>query len=181
MIGFNAHDDLPWTNKLVEFVKTILAQDRIRIIGVCYGHQILGRALGMEVGRNEKGWEISVLPMDLTPTGQRLIKANLKPNKLSLLQMHRDIVKVGAAELPDGIENLGTSNVCELQGMYKKGRFISVQGHPEYTPDIVKEMIIVRREGGIFTDEMAEDAMSRLQDGHDGIAVGCAFLRFLME
>jgi len=180
---YTAHDDSPWILKLVDFTKTVLAQDRVRIIGVCFGHQILGRSLGLPVGRNEIGigWEISVTPMSLTPSGQRLFKSNLKPNMLSLMQMHRDIVKVEGAALPDSIESLGSTELCELQGMYKKGRFISVQGHPEFTPNIVGEIVRVRTEMGIFTKEMHDDAMNRLWDGHDGIAVGCAFLRFLIE
>lgn len=50
----------------------MLAQDRVRIIGVCFGHQILGRALGVKVGRSEVGWEISVCEMDLTDKGKEL-------------------------------------------------------------------------------------------------------------
>jgi len=165
----------------VDFTKTVLAQDRVRIIGVCFGHQILGRALGLPVCRNEIAWEISVTPMSLTPTGQRLFKANQKSNMLSLMQMHRDIVRVEGPELPDSIENLGSTDVCHLQGLYKQGKFIAVQGHPEFTPDIVKEIVGARTEMGIFTKEMHDDAMKRLWDGHDGVAVGCAFLRFLME
>lgn len=180
-VGFTAYDDLPWIKKLVDFTKTVLAQGRVRIIGVCFGHQILGRALGFPVCRGEIAWEISVMPMSLTPTGQRLFKVNLKPNTLSLMQMHRDIVRVDGSELPEGIENLGSTDACQLQGMYKRGKFISVQGHPEFTPDIVKELVHARTEMGIFTKEMHDDAMNRLWDRHDGITVGCAFLRFMME
>ncbi|KAF8417042.1 GMP synthase [Tirmania nivea] len=179
--SFTAYHDLPWIKKLVDFIKTVLAQDRVRIIGICFGHQILGRALGLPVCRNEGAWEISVTPMSLTPTGKRLFEASLKPSMLSLMQMHQDIVKVEEPELPDGIENLGSTDVCRLQGMYKKGKFISVQGHPEYTPDIVKEMVHVRTEMGIFNKEMHDDAMNRLWNAHDGVAAGSAFLRFLME
>jgi GMP synthase-like glutamine amidotransferase len=41
----------------------------VRIIGVCFGHQIVGRALGLRVGRNDDGWEVSVLPIGLTEFG----------------------------------------------------------------------------------------------------------------
>ena len=68
----NSFDDDPWILKLVEFVKQVLEQKRVRIIGVCFGHQILGRALGAKVARSDKGWEISVTAMDLTKKGQEL-------------------------------------------------------------------------------------------------------------
>jgi GMP synthase-like glutamine amidotransferase len=59
---------------LVEFTKRLLDQNRIRIIGVCFGHQIIGRAMGAPVGRNDAGWEVAVLPMDLTERGKKLFK-----------------------------------------------------------------------------------------------------------
>lgn len=70
---FNAFDDDPWIVRLVDFVKEILAQDRVKIIGVCYGHQIVGRALGATVGRSESGaWETSVCQVALTDKGKEL-------------------------------------------------------------------------------------------------------------
>jgi GMP synthase-like glutamine amidotransferase len=44
----------------------------VRIIGVCFGHQILGRALGVPVGRSDIGWEIAVCDVDLTEKGKAL-------------------------------------------------------------------------------------------------------------
>lgn len=68
----NAFDNDPWILKLVEFTKTVLAQNRVRLIGVCFGHQIIGRALDSKVGRGDKGWEISVTPMTLTSKGREI-------------------------------------------------------------------------------------------------------------
>lgn len=70
----NAFDDDPWIKRLVDFVKEVLAQDRVRIIGVCFGHQIVGRALGCRVGRCDKGWEVSVTAIDLTKKGQEIFE-----------------------------------------------------------------------------------------------------------
>jgi len=69
---YSAYEDEPWILKLVDFTKKVLAQDRVRIIGICFGHQILGRALEVPVGKSDKGWEISVCDFDLTARGQEL-------------------------------------------------------------------------------------------------------------
>lgn len=69
---YNSFDNTPWILKLVEFTKEVLAHGRVRIIGVCFGHQIVGRAMGVEVGRSPAGWEASVTPVDLTKRGQEL-------------------------------------------------------------------------------------------------------------
>ena len=72
--GYNAFDDEPWVVRLVTFVKKVLAQSRVKVIGVCYGHQIVGRALGAKVARSESGaWEVSVCQVSQTATGKRLI------------------------------------------------------------------------------------------------------------
>jgi hypothetical protein len=68
----NAFDDDPWIVKLVKFVEGVLAQRRVRIIGVCFGHQIVGRAMGVKVQRSESGWEASVTAIDLTKRGQEI-------------------------------------------------------------------------------------------------------------
>ena len=66
--GANSFDNVPWLNKLVEYSKRIYAeQSRLRLIAVCFGHQVFARALGSMPFRNPKGWELSVCNIDLTP------------------------------------------------------------------------------------------------------------------
>jgi hypothetical protein len=91
--------------------------------------------------------------------------------------MHKDIVY----GFPSSVEEIGYSPVCDNQGMYIKDKLITVQGHPEFTKEIVEEILKSRHSKGVFTDMVFEDAMKRLTDHDDGIIVGQAFLRFLLE
>jgi GMP synthase-like glutamine amidotransferase len=91
--------------------------------------------------------------------------------------MHRDIV----FEYPEGVEELGWSPKCSVQGMYLKGKFITVQGHPEFTGPMETEIINFRHSQGIFDDALFEDGMKRVNNLQDGVTVSSAFLRFLME
>ncbi|KAF1839367.1 class I glutamine amidotransferase-like protein [Decorospora gaudefroyi] len=169
----NSFDNDPWILKLVDFTEKLLKQDRVRIIGVCFGHQILGRAVGVKVGRSDDGWEISVLPVQLTAKGKEIFQQDT----LAIHQMHKDIV----FEYPEDVEKLGGSPRCLVQGMYKKGRFISVQGHPEFNEGIVTYLVKMRAEQGIFEEEQARDALERVGKHHDGVVIAKAFLRFLLE
>lgn len=68
---YDSFASTPWITALVSFVQTVLAHPRVKLIGVCFGHQIIARAMGAKVGRNvSKGWEVSVTDVDLTTQGQ---------------------------------------------------------------------------------------------------------------
>lgn len=91
--------------------------------------------------------------------------------------MHKDVV----FEYPADVEKLGGSPRCLVQGMYKKGKLISVQGHPEFTEPIVSYLVKMRAEQGIFNEQQAKDALERVGKPHDGVVIAKAFLRFLLE
>ncbi|KAL8756380.1 MAG: hypothetical protein Q9184_004521 [Pyrenodesmia sp. 2 TL-2023] len=179
---FDSFADIPWTNQLVEFVKKILAQDRVKLVGVCFGHQIIGRAMGAKVGRNEEqGWEVSVTDVDLTPEGQKVFEGKevLRTliNDQSIHQMHKDIV----FDYPVGVQPLGSTSLCKVQGMFVPRRVMTVQGHPEFTEEILVEILEVRHEQGVFGDQMYEEAMKRVGRRHDGVMVGKRFVEFLLD
>ena len=43
-----------------------------KLFGICLGHQIIARAFGSTVERNERGWEIGVRSLDLTNEGKKI-------------------------------------------------------------------------------------------------------------
>lgn len=71
---YNSYDDDEWILALIDFVKKVLTQKRVRLIGVCFGHQIISRALGsdLNVCPNKKGWELSVIDTLLSPRGKQI-------------------------------------------------------------------------------------------------------------
>jgi len=91
--------------------------------------------------------------------------------------MHRDIV----FEHPEGVEELAYTDKCSVQGMYIPKRLITVQGHPEFDEEIVRELLVYRHQQKIFDDAVFEDAMARVAKYQDGVVVAKAFLRFLLE
>lgn len=91
--------------------------------------------------------------------------------------MHRDIV----FSYPPNVIPLGSSPRCAVQGMYLPRRFISVQGHPEFTKEIISDILEARAKAGIFAGEEFKDAMARVGNENDGLTVGVAFLKFLLE
>ncbi|KAI4745570.1 class I glutamine amidotransferase-like protein [Aureobasidium sp. EXF-12298] len=170
----NSFDNDPWILKLVEFTKKILdTQSRIRVLGICFGHQIVGRALGAKVARGTQGWEVSVTPLELTSVGQEIFGVET----LSIHQMHQDMVYT----YPTDVLPLAHTTRCENQGMYVKGRLITVQGHPEFNGEMVTHILTARHDAGVFKDEIYEDGIKRVGETHGGEVIAKAFVKFLMD
>ncbi|MCJ1269751.1 hypothetical protein MMC22_009644 [Lobaria immixta] len=178
--AYSAYENDAWMLRLVEFTKEVLAQKRVRLIGVCFGHQIVGRALGAPVARSEKGFELSVVELNLTARGKELFDGK---EILRVMSMHRDIVvdNPAAAGALHDLEPLGSTSHSENQAMYQTRRLITIQGHPEFDEGIMTELLKKRRALNIISEQEFENAMARVGNAQDGLVVGKAFLRFLVD
>ena len=97
-------------------------------------------------------------------------------------QMHRDIVFDPAdGDRPAGAEVVASNALCSNQAMYVPRRLISVQGHPEFTSEIVSEILELRHNKGMFSDDVYRGGMDRVNNHHDGILIGKAFLKFCRD
>lgn len=111
----NSFDDKSWILKLVDFTKKVLAQDRVRLIGVCFGHQIIGRAMGVKVGRSDKGWELAVLPFSLTAKGKEIFQ------KESIVSGHRQGVSDRLTKSRTSISCIATLSTSIRRGLRRWG------------------------------------------------------------
>jgi GMP synthase-like glutamine amidotransferase len=57
-----------------------------KIIGICFGHQILARALGGKVTVNPRGWEIAVRPVNMADSAKGIFDLNSSVMVFRLLQ-----------------------------------------------------------------------------------------------
>lgn len=50
---YSAYDDSPWIMRLRnELIPAYYASKKVKLIGICFGHQLLAQALGGRVGKN---------------------------------------------------------------------------------------------------------------------------------
>ena len=52
-----AYEDLPWIPPLEDFIREIHAGGR-PMVGICFGHQIIAKALGGKVEKYDGGWAV---------------------------------------------------------------------------------------------------------------------------
>ena len=52
-----AYEDLPWLEPLFAYIRR-LHEARIPLLGICFGHQAVAKALGGRVEKSSKGWAL---------------------------------------------------------------------------------------------------------------------------
>lgn len=157
-------DSIPWlTTEIAYMRKVLLDHRRIKVTAVCFGLHVITRALGGTVGENDNGVEIGVKDVSLTAAGRALFEKD----SIRLHQLHFCIVK----QLPDGCSSLGRSDVTPCQGYVLGSQALVLQGHPEFTKEIVDSYLAERP--GHFGD------LPPVLDDHDGLEVGAYIIKFV--
>lgn len=109
-------------------------QNKVPFLGVCYGHQLMGMALGAKVGRDPAGVEFGNTPIELTEAGRRDPLFDGIPNAFDALESHQDSVQ----SLPEGATLLATGRHTPIQAFRYGDWLRGVQFHPEHDPDILR-------------------------------------------
>ena len=112
----------------------------------------------------------------------------------NIQQMHRDHVP----SVPPSFHLLGSTSVSRNQGMVQFSdldaripeidgpmppiHILTLQGHPEFTTGIVKEIIKVRGKSGVMDKDTAENGLIRADDRNDGDGtIGRAIWEVLLQ
>ncbi|KAL2070183.1 hypothetical protein VTL71DRAFT_13209 [Oculimacula yallundae] len=183
---YDAHGDDEWILKLVEWIRTAWKKyPHMRFSGVCFGHQVLCRALGSKVEPSPgENWELSHTQINLTKTGSALFRTE---SKIYLHQMHVDHVvdaptstsSNALIEDDSTVDVWGSSETIPIQGVYIRERLFTSQGHLGYDEQMVKKHVDARFEKGLIKDErQVEEAKDKASLDHDGLLVAAAILRF---
>jgi len=88
--GRSANDDLEWIEKISEMIRAIVRQEKTRLVAICFGHQLVARALG---GRVSKQDVFTLQPERIFPSGE-LWLVNLGGASQLLLEAHGDNVSI---------------------------------------------------------------------------------------
>ncbi|CAN6271664.1 unnamed protein product [Urochloa humidicola] len=137
----DAYGDEPWIHRLCALIRTLHAMEK-RVLGICFGHQVLCRALGGRIGKARNGWEIGVKKVTFAQDSLErfgfLGGLDMElPTSASLIEVHQDEVW----EIPAGATVLASSEKTRVEVFAVGELALGVQGHPEYTTDILHNLI----------------------------------------
>lgn len=134
-------DDLPWSLALEEWVKELLTEE-IPIFGICYGHQLLGRAAGGQVGFHPQGKEVGTVSVEKQPASASDPLFADQPATFNVHATHAQSV----LSLPEQAALLA-SNDYEPHHAFRVGPVAwGVQFHPEYSPEIMQAYVEHQRD-----------------------------------
>lgn len=161
------YESLPWLAPLSDFIR---AADRQKLVGICFGHQIMAEALGGHVEKSSKGWGAGLHSYSVSNRAPWMDDAAT----VSVPASHQDQVVVQ----PPHTEVVTASLFTPFAGLAWTDRpAISFQFHPEFEPAFAKALI--RQRYDIVSDPGA--AIASLDAPDDNARVGGWIRRFLQS
>lgn len=132
----SVNDNETWISDTEDVIRRLVAEER-PFVGICFGHQLLARALGGRVERAPTGWGIGAQRYDIVDQRPWM---DPRADQVVLVASHEDQVTL----LPDGARLLARSDYCP-NAMFAVGeRAIGIQAHPEFSADISRALIDLR-------------------------------------
>jgi GMP synthase-like glutamine amidotransferase len=162
------YDALPWIPELIAFLRA--AKGKARLVGICFGHQVMAEAFGGHVELSAKGWGAGLMRYAIVGREPWMDEAS----SVALPASHQDQVVVQ----PPQTEVILASAFTPYAGLaWRDQQAISFQPHPEFSPDFAKALI------GSRVDRLPdpEGAAASLGSPNDNERVGEWLRRFLLS
>ena len=125
------YDPLPWIAPLMDFIRSA---DGAKMIGVCFGHQVMAQALGGEVIKSPKGWGAGLHRYEIVHS-EPWLDSN---GAIAVPASHQDQVVVQ----PPNTDVVAASEFTPFASLAWQDRpAISFQFHPEFSVGYAKALI----------------------------------------
>jgi len=143
---------VPWIPLFKRIIEECY-QEKVKLVGICFGHQLIADTLGGQTINSDKGWGIGVSQNKII-TQRPWMKPPL--SQLNIIVSHQDQVE----QLPHNTTVLARSDFCPNYMLQIGENILTVQGHPEFSKGYAKTLMEYRRE--IIGSETVNAALASL-------------------
>lgn len=165
----DSFSDAPWVVELRLRVTELLSA-RKRMVGVCFGHQLIALCMGAPVGRAPQGWGAGRMTYDWH---RPELPFCAERTQIALLASHQDQV----FEVPPGATLVASSEFCPVAAFTVGQEVFCIQPHPEFKEEISAHLIDIRR--SLLGEEKYAAASASLKQGHEGDHIARMLVAFL--
>ena len=165
---YSAYDNDGWIRKLETYIVS-LHELRKKLIGICFGHQLIAKALGGKVSKSEKGWGVGNITKQIIHTPDWM---QTEKQQFTMIYSHQDQVDI----LPDGATLIAGNDFCQLSSFQIGNHILTFQGHPEFTPAYARQRLQTRREK--VGEAIYQKGMASLHEENDSVLVARWLLDF---
>ena len=162
-----AYQDIPWIRQLISFVQRLDKQQK-KLIGICFGHQIIAMARQGQVEKSLKGWGVGVAKNRVIAHPEWMKEP---ADELNIIASHQDQI----TRLPDDTRVIASSDFCPCFVVQWGNHFLSIQGHPEWLPAYSRALMNHRRD--ILGDELTDAGLASLAIAPDN----ALFTRWILD
>jgi len=152
-------EELDWSVALEKYIKKIARKD-IPLLGICYGHQLIAKALGGKSDFNKRGKEIGRVKIKRRAESFNDPLLQGFPTQFYGFETHYQ----SAVKLPSNAVILASNHKDPHQAVRYSRYIWGVQFHPEFDVDIMKEYILNQKESLIelgFNVEKLQENVAR--------------------
>ncbi|MCH1919996.1 amidotransferase [Shewanella sp. A3A] len=161
----------PWIVTLTSYIQQRFNAGQ-KLLGICFGHQLLAHSLGGRVQRADGGWGVGIMHYQWQATPSWL---HNRSSDVSLLCSHRDQV----VELPPHATLLASNAFCPNAAFYIDQRVLGFQAHPEFSKDYAEALL--RKRWQDIGEDKAATALASYQQQHQGRWVAEMMARFIAD
>ncbi|ANI14575.1 amidotransferase [Pseudomonas citronellolis] len=166
---YDSFGDEPWIRKLKDYLLSRYERGD-KLLGVCFGHQLLALLLGGKTERADQGWGVGIHDYRIEEQPQWM---QPQLDDLTLLVSHQDQV----TQLPKGARRIASSDFCPNAAYAIGDQVLCFQGHPEFVADYSQAILDLRRE--IFSEPVYRKGIDSLDREHQGATVAEWMMRFV--